>query len=364
MSILDGNVVLDREPNKGNKENRKNRNDKKNRRNRSYDNYDYSFNNSSYLPEEERGQVSDDVANVTVDHRADEINDFCDDFTDNVNNYRSLQDVVIDGLPDVIGYLKSYYSGKTTPSFIDAMNRLIKTISTTQFANTLSSILESGVWSDRGVYDKIWRSLAYALSLALETSYERMHTDVIRKYATVILPRMWKPEINELTTMNGITKDLALDLIIAIPLVNTDWNGANIDALYSRFLDKMLDHAEDNMDVLNWEVQGNLYDKFFGTGKTALKVIGKYLTSDRLKESESDVVNAVYKEFIKMLYSKLDNYDIEDIKYVFNYVAKYRAENKDKTTLFDVTTAKQYENVRKGLLAVMDENPSSMESLA
>ena len=370
MSILNGEVVLDGEvggnhnKKKGNgNKNRNNRND-----NRSYGSGYYAFAKSSYLPEDVREEIQveeeDDAVNQN-DDRADAINDFCDTFTENINNYRSLQDIITDQLPEVIGYVKYYYGVKNKPVFIDALNRLIKTMSTTPFANTLGSVLESNLWTDDGTYDNIWSSIAFALSVALETSYDRMHTDVVRKYATSILPRMWKPEINDITVQTGVTKDLALDLFIAIPMANdSEWNGANIDAFYHRFLDKMIIHAEDNMDVLNWEVQGMLYDRIFGKGKTALKVIGKYLASDEIKDIDSEVGSAVYEQFKKMLYAKLDRYDIREIEYVFTFVAKYVKEHPDCSIIFDSVTASKSENVRKGLLSVMDKDPEAMKYLA
>lgn len=374
MSIMDGVVVLEGEKrnNNNNKNERNNNNQKNNKRgfinrSREFNDSYYSFSNSSYLPEEERGketEVTEEKVEVRNDKRADEINSFCDNFTDNTDNYRALQDIVSNEFPDIIGYIRAYYSGKNTPLFIDSLNRLVKIMSTTQFANVLNGILTSGIWTEDGTYDKIWRHIGYALSVALETSHERMHTDVIRLYATNILPRMWKPEIQDITTQTGVTKDLALDLIIAIPMIDSEWNGANIDAFYHRFLDKMIIHAEDNMDVLNWEVQGMLYEKFFGKTKNALKVIGKYLVSERIETLESEVATAVYDEFKKMIFSKLDTYDINDIEYVFNFVSKYKQNNPDANMLFDSVKASEYENVRKGLLSVMDKTPDAMKYLA
>lgn len=382
MSILDGNVVLDGEirGNGGNRNNnnrnnkQRNNNNRRNNRdrndNRSYGSGYYAFSKSSYLPEdmsdEELPYVDGENEEVQSDNRVDMINEFCDNFTDNIQNYRTLQDIIIEQLPDVIGYVKYYYSTKNKPMFIDALNRLIKTMSTTPFANTLGSVLESGVWTEDDTYDNIWSSIAFGLSVALETSYDRMHTDVVRKYATSILPRMWKPEITDLTVDTGITKDLALDLFIAIPIASNDigWTASNIDAFYHRFLDKMIIHAEDNMDVLNWEIQGKLYDKIFGRGKTALKVIGKFLVSEEIKNIDSDVVSAVYTEFKKMIYAKLDRYDIREIEYVFAFVARYVKDHTDTDIIFDSVTASKNENVRKGLLSVMDKDPDAMKYLA
>ena len=131
-----------------------------------------------------------------------------------------------------------------------------------------------------------------------------------------------------------------------------------------RNLDKMLIHAEDNMDVLNWEVQGMLYKRFFGNGKDALRVIGKYLTSEPRDGLDSEVERAVYDEFVKMLYSKLDEYDIKDIAYVFRYVAKTRKETDNAKTIFNSKDATAWENVRKGLLQVMDQDKETMNYLA
>lgn len=363
-----------------NRNNRDRNNGNNNDSRRSYENADtdYALMGSTYVPDDIREELMNgrsfdtdkrkdqqgDRQENKRDKRADAILDFCDTFQDNVNDYRSMQEHVIAEFPNVVGYLRSYYNNDTNPALVDAENRLIKLMSTTQFANVLASVLQNGDWND-GTYAKIWRSIAFALSVALETSHERMHAKVIQKYAIDILPRMWNPEINEMVRECGITKDLALDLLIAIPMAGGNWNGSSMDALYARFLDKMLDHAENNMDVLNYEVQGMLYDKLFGAkNKTALNIIGKYLVSEPIKNLTGEVAQAVYKEFIKMLYTKLDEYDVNEIAYVFRYVVKCRKENPDRSTTFVSTDVSAYENVRKGMLTVMDEDKDAMKYLA
>lgn len=364
---------------------RKNRDRRNNNRNndsgRSYENTDtdYALMGSTYVPDDIREELMNSRAteakNQPVsnrqekenkrDKRAEAILDFCDTFQDSVNDYRSMQEHVIAEFPNVVGYLRSYYNNDSNPAFVDAENRLIKLMSTTQFANVLKSVLTNGEWNDDGTYAKIWRSIAFALSVALETSHERMHAKAIQTYAIDILPRMWNPEINEMVRECGITKDLALDLLIAIPMAGGNWNGSSMDALYMRFIDMMLEHAENNMDVLNYEVQGMLYDKLFGVkNKTALNIIGKYLVSEPMKGLTGEVTQAVYKEFIKMLYTKFDDYDVNEIAYVFRYVVKCRKENPDRNTIFAATDASAYENVRKGMMAVMDEDKDAMKYLA
>ena len=390
MSLLDGKVLLDGErsndrQNNGGHNNRQER--RNNRRMVVHDNIrrgynqgnngNYSFSHSSYLPEDMQEQIEEEQEQQENkrqenDRRADAMNDFVDEFT-GTQDFRKLREIMTDMLPDAVRHIKGYYNPNNNKMYVDAVNRLIGVAGTTVFSKALSKVLEEGDWAEDGTYDRIWRNVAFLVSTALETAYSRMHTDVVRKYATEILPRMWKPEINEITMETGVTKDLALDLIIAIPMVGSEWNGSNIDAFYGRFLDKMMIHAEDNMDILNWEVQGMLYDRFFGNGKkgngkTALKVIGKYLVSAPKTEAElkeaGEVATAIYKEFLKMLYKKLDAYDIKDISYVFRFVADYRKDNPDADTTFNAADVKDYENVRKGLLNVMDTDKDKMEFLA
>lgn len=369
MSMLDGKVTLDGEARSNNKNNnggrdRRNSGFGGNRDNRNSDNGRRTYDrldkpveklDTFFHAEKDEQAEAPQQQQQENDRRAEDILRFCDDFTDNVNDMRQLKDIILDEFPDAVRHIKAYYSQKNGRQYVDAVNRLINTMAMSQFANTLSKVLEGGVWIDDGTYDKCWRNIAFAISTALETSHEKMHNDVIRIYAANILPRMWKPEINEIVTQTGVTRELVLDLIIAIPMVGAEWNGSNIDAFYGRFLDKMLQHAEDNMDVLNWEVQGMLYDRFFDNKKTGLKIIGKYLTSENITAFESDVAEAVYKQFIKMLYNKLDGYDIKDIAYVFKFVSGFKKDHESITTIFNATDASTYENVRKGLLLAMDD---------
>jgi hypothetical protein len=385
MSLLDGKVTLDGEFNGGrNGRNNRNNNDRRNNGNngnnnggfrenrngkqRSYDSAGYQFNKSSYLTDEMREAMASENQEPEKkqehDKRADAMNAFCYDFSDNASDFKRMRDVVIDEFPDAVKYIRNYYNPKNTSLYLDAANRLIQTVCTTQFASALGSVLESGVWSDDGTYDRCWRSIAFVISAALETRYEAMHGDTVRKYATEILPRMWKPEIEEIVTETGVTKDLALDLIIAIPMVGSEWNGSNIDAFYGRFLNKMLEHAEDNMDVLNYEVQGMLYNRFFGSSNTALKVIGKFLTSEPRETFDSDVQEAVYKDFIKMLYTKLDKYDIGEIAYVFKYVSIARKHYPNVKTIFASGDVTGYDNVRKGFVKCLEDDSEAMKYLA
>lgn len=381
MSIMNGHAELDngrsngggnrnnrrddnqRSNNSGNRSNN-NRNDN-NRNRRNYENRDYRFSKSSYLTDEAREEMNNNGSDERSDRRAEEIYDFLDEFKKYVDDFQECRLTVTEKFPNIVKYVRNYYSQKNSPSFNDAINKLILAISTTNFANALQSVLEHGDWDDdSGTYGKCWRSIAFALSVALETAHDRMHGSVISKYATEILPRMWKPEIQDIATSTGVTKDLALDLIIAIPMIDSEWNSANIDAFYGRFLDKMLIHAEDNMDVLNWEVQGMLYKKVFGSGKPALQVIGKYLTSEPREKLDTEVEQAVYQEFIKMIYSKLDEYDIKDIMYVFRYVANIRKSTDNAPTIFNAKDAKSWDNVRKGMLQVMEQDKDTMNFLA
>ena len=372
MSILDGQVVLDGERNDNNnninkREQRpikqRNTGNKKNGNSRNYFENKYSFNCSSFLPDtNEHIEVEESVSR---DDKADVINRFYNDFKKAATNYKLMKELVTDDFPDVVKYVKSYYSSKNSPMMIDALNHLLDTVATTQFSKVLSNVLESRIWLEDDTYDKCWRNIAYSISVTLIINHVRMHEDAIRKYVSEILPRIWAPEIQDIVHNIGVTKDLALDLIIAIPMIDSDWNSANIDAFYDKFLEKMIQHAEDNMDILNYEIQGMLYDKMFGTtGKVPLKIIGKYLASEPMKPTDSEVENAVYEEFVKMLYTKLDAFDIKDIVYVFNYVNKVKGENPNKKTIFISTDATKYENVRKGLLQLMDDNPESMNNLA
>lgn len=318
------------------------------------------FSGSSYMPTEQRQPKK-----KASDKALENIMKFVDQYVAQAEkqNFKELRNVVIDFFPGAVQEIGSYYNGRNTPELTAAMNKLIGVAATETFAKTLSKVLDSKIWmdDDENTFNEIWRFIGFLLSTTLETSYSSMHQDTITIYISNILPRLWDPEIREMVKSVGITKDLALDLSIAIPLIGTDWDIANIKALYTRFLDKMLIHADDNADILNWETQGILFERVFGKGSNALKVIGQYLVMESKDENamQSDVQRAVYKEFIKMLYSKLDGYDINDIAYVFKFVAKFRKEHPGAKVLFDSVEAIKYENVRKGLLKAMDDKEAT-----
>lgn len=313
---------------------------------------------SSYLPTEEKQNVDQKSNEPDVDKRADEINDFCEKFLSCDRNYRVLQDVIRYDFPEVINYVKYYYGAQNKPVFISALNRFINVICTTTFANTLSNVLDSGVWESE--YESIWQGIAFGISLALETNYDRMHTDTIKKYVNVILPRIWKPEIDDIMSVIPVTSDLILDLFIAIPIANDDKvSNANIDAFYYRFLDKMLIHAEDNIQTLNWEIQTRLFNRMFGKKKTSNKVVGRYLAQALYDENTlSKPQRAVYKDFMKLIFTKLNNLDIEDIENTLAFAFNTVDETNIDIPMFSEIDVEIYENVNTALNSLIKKQPN------
>lgn len=331
----------------------------------------YSFGKSSYMP---NGFEDDDNEqqqnNDQIRKQIENLGSFIQDFYDNVDNYQELKGIIQDDLPEVVSVMTYYYTKYNSKKQLQIMNDFVKLIGTSNFAKVFAKIFESRIWLEDCTWDNMWQAVAFSLSIALETNHERMNSDVVRKYVRDILPRIWGPEIENITKQCGVTKDLALDLLIAIPLIGEKyWNNASIEALYSRFLDKMLIHADDNMDVLNWEIQGRLFQTFFGSSSVAKKVIGKYMSTMDIPESGETVKDAVYKEFIKMIYSKLDRYDIKDITFVLSYVASSikrldEAGQDIKHLVFSFDRCKRFTNIMKGISCTIEENPDMGKYLA
>lgn len=304
-----------------------------------------------------------------LDETTIELGEFCDVFV--TSDYRQSNAMVRDDLPDLIRAMRFYYSKNASDEKVAILNKFIKICCTSKFVNSLATVLDSRVWLDDGTWDEIWRDMVFSISIALETNYERMHTDVVKKYVRDILPRIWQPEISDIARRTGVTRDLALDLLIAIPMMNSkNWTNTSISVFYDRFLDKMLIHAEDNMDILNWEIQGILFDMFFDKrNSTNIKVIGRYLVTERMEQSGDTIKDAVYNEFIKMLYAKLDGFDIKEISWCLDFVANEfkRLDDEGKkpvSPIFSFTECKKYSNVMKGLADVIDRNNNAGRYLA
>lgn len=327
---------------------------------------------SSYLDDSmDDSNSSNERKPAKLDQRTIELDEFCDAFA-STTDYRQIRTMVQDDLPEVIKAMNYYYSNNSFDEKTAILNKFVKIVCTSKFANALASVMDSRVWLDDGTWDDIWMSVATSISIALETNYERMHSDVVRSYVRDMLPRIWQPEITDIARRTGVTRDLALDLLIAIPMVNAGkkWSNTTIGVYYDRFVDKMLVHADDNMDILNWEIQGILFDIFFDNkNQTNLKVIGRYLAGPRIQPTGETVKDAVYNEFIKMLYNKLNEFDIKEIGWCLEFVANNLqaldiAGKKLENPVFSFAECKKYDNVMKGLADAVDRNEAAATYLA
>lgn len=288
---------------------------------------------------------------------------FNGDFEKNLDKPAECRRLIGENFIDLCAALKYYYD----PKFVETlpeMNRLLDLMSTNHFANILLAILKQGELQDD--WDTAWKDAAFALSILLDSCAEKMKDETVQIYVTDILASngMWRSEINQLMDRIGITEELAIDLIVGLPVRPEDMTDLIMRYTYKNFLCLLLDHAEDNIEVLDRAAQKKLFDFFFEDGKNtklACKVIGRYLGDpDILKDTElSGAALLIYEEFKVMLYEKLETYDVHHIVFVLKYIVEQKKRSDKKQIIFSAEDAAKYDTIRKAIMETVKKDDSA-----
>lgn len=300
-----------------------------------------------------------------VDSVKDVLNEFIELFNKNLDKPAECRNIIEESIGDICAALKYYYD----PKFEDAlpeMNKTLDIMSTNHFATNLLGILKQNPFGDE--WDTMWKDVAFAISILLDSSANKMKDGTVDIYVSDILSSngMWKTEITQLTEEFGITEDLAVDLIIGIPVKPEDMTDLNMRNIYQSFLWMLLNHANENIEVLDRNTQRGLFDFFFNDkrGKLACKVVGRFLSDEETKElKELDSCAAlVYGEFKTMLLERLEDYDVNNISFVLRFVVDQKKRGKNDI-IFDVEEASKYDTIRKAIMQVVAKDPSAKEYL-
>lgn len=304
------------------------------------------------------------------DKDLDLLEEFIEEYTSEDDSQRKSflrqKDLVAELIVPVSKVLWNYYDPKYDAIRAE-MNSVLKIMSTEIFANTLRSVLRERLADERDEegyfanWDTDYQYLGFAVSLVLGTCRMRMSEETEEVYVSEIGPGIFTDEIDAICNRIRVTKDLATDLMLKTPIMYDKMENYHVGIFYSGFLDSMIIHADDNAEVLTTESQLMLFNYLYGRGKIAAKVVGRYLTDAPRESFRSKAEEMIYEAFKKMLYEKLNSFDIDTIRFVLKYVSdqKAKAEEVETPMIFDFDTAADYTNLNRAMSAFLADNKNA-----
>ena len=291
------------------------------------------------------------------------LEDFIDNYmTEEVQrSFTNQKDLIAEMLIPVSQILFHYYDPRYS-ELTDQMNSVLKIMSTVIFTQSLRAVLRERVGEEddpEGYFDN-WETdyqyVGFAVSLVLGTRRASMLDETEEIYIDTIGPGIWSTEVTDMMNTIHVTKELATDLMLKTPIIYDKMETHHIQLFYRGFLDSIILHADDNVEMLDATLQSKLFNYLYGKGKTAAKVIGKCLTDMPRETFRSEAEKAVYGEYRKMLYTKLNSFDIDRIRYVLRYVSKCKAKEPDAPMVFDTDTAMEESNIAKAMKGLVEED--------
>lgn len=364
--------------NNGNQQQNKKKNKGKNRDNRQQSStpsailnsgmdYERGSDDRSFNTEDSKSNDNDNnTMSQEVAEAADTLNAFLEDYADMCKQSgNQVADVIRDSFWDVTKIMTHYYDPKYS-GITGEINKVLDIMASQRFAIALTNLLNTENiegWHD-GVND-IWKSVMFAISTALITCHKRMKDETVEAYIDLLSsPGISGKDIDRLSKELGITKDLAVDLVASIPVIPEDMTDITLKQFYSSFVMKLMEHADENIDVLDRGTQGKLFSFFFGKEHIALKAIGRMLAAVKITGFENEAQKIVYAEYLSMLSDRLDAYDIKDIKFVLKFIVNEKKRlGKDTMMLFGYVSIVEYGSIRKAELELISSDSDAKEYL-
>lgn len=294
------------------------------------------------------------------------LDEFVQTYKDNKTNPNVLNDLMDDKFIEVCEVMDKYYD-KGMESIVSSMNSILVLSTIKAFSITVNNFMsrKDEVIDD---FNSVKRYIAGFLSLALETNHNRMMSDTKSIYIDIITD-IYEFEVKDLSIRFNLTEDAILDLLIGIPHFGEDMTISQIKSCYDNFLEMLINHGRSAIDYMNAEHQKELfYYLFKDADGIAVKAAGQCLSDPRIVfDDEQD--QALYQEYIKMLYEVVNEHDINEIKMVIRFIITTRERmkkvNEGEITAFDVKEALEYENIKTAITDYLanDKNGKAKEFL-
>lgn len=305
--------------------------------------------------------VAEDVAQAL-----EAISNFLDDYAEVCKlSGNQVTDVIRDDFWDIAKIMTHYYDPKYG-TISGEMNKVLDIVSSQRFAVSLINLLngeEIEGWHD-GTHD-IWKDVMFTIATTITTCHRKMKDETVSAYIELLSSGgLAGKDVDKLVTELGITRDLAMDLMVAVPVIPEDLTDITLKQFFGSFVMKIMDHAEENIDVLDRGTQGKLFSFFFGKSHIALKAIGRMLAAPKITGFANESQKVVYAEYLSMLSDRLDAYDIKDIKYVLRFIVNEKKRlGKDTMMLFGNLSIVEYNSVRKAELELISSDAEAKEYL-
>lgn len=294
------------------------------------------------------------------------LDEFVQTYKDNKTNPNVLNDLMDDKFIEVCKVMDKYYD-KGMESIVSSMNSILVLSTIKAFSITVNNFMsrKDEVIDD---FNSVKRYIAGFLSLALETNHNRMMSDTKSIYIDIITD-IYEFEVKDLSIRFNLTEDAILDLLIGIPHFGEDMTISQIKSCYDNFLEMLINHGRSAIDYMNAEHQKELfYYLFKDADGIAVKAAGQCLSDPRIVfDDEQD--QALYQEYIKMLYEVVNEHDINEIKMVIRFIITTRERmkkaNEGEITAFDAKEALEYENIKTAITDYLanDKNGKAKEFL-
>lgn len=299
----------------------------------------------------------------------DYMEDFLDEYlSDEVKtNFSKQKDVIYDHILDIAGIISHYFNPKYR-DIVPEMDLVLQVMVTDSFARAFYNVLVNTIREQEDPDEKFanWEEdyevVGMMVAVLLGTRRQEMTEETEALYMTKVAKGIWNEEIRQLTNATHITEELATDLILRTPVTPDKMKDYHIEMFYKGFLDSMLLHADDNIEVLDRNTQRKIFHFIYGKGKNAAKVIGRNL-SDPVRDGLESVEKMVYTEFRSMLYEALDGFDIGIIKFVLKFIVNQKKINPSAKIVFDFNTAVDYPNINRALQLYIGEDKDAKDCL-
>lgn len=299
----------------------------------------------------------------------DYMEDFLDEYlSDEVKtNFSKQKEAIYDHILDIAGIISHYFNPKYR-DIVPEMDLVLQVMVTDSFARAFYNVLVNAIREQEDPDEKFanWEEdyevVGMMVAVLLGTRRQEMTEETETLYMTKVAKGIWNEEIRQLTNATHITEELATDLILRTPVTPDKMKDYHIEMFYKGFLDSMLLHADDNIEVLDRNTQRKIFHFIYGKGKNAAKVIGRNL-SDPVKDGLESVEKMVYTEFRSMLYEALDGFDIGIIKFVLKFIVNQKKMNPSAKIVFDFNTAVDYPNINRALQLYIGEDKDAKDCL-
>lgn len=278
------------------------------------------------------------------------LDEFVQSYKDNKTNPNVLDDLMNEHFIDVCKIMDKYYDKGMEP-IVSSMNNILTLSTIKAFSITVNNFMsrKDEVIED---FNAVKKYIASFLSLALETNHSRMMSDTKSIYVDIIT-NIYNFEVKDLSVRFNLSEDAILDLLVGVPHFGENMTSSQIKSCYDSFLEMLINHGKSAIDYMTAEHQKELfYYLFKDEDGIAVKAAGQCLSDPRIVfDEEQD--QALYQEYIKMLYEVVNEHDIGEIKMVLRFIVNTRERMAKKgdgdITAFDVKEALEYENIKTAI---------------